>query len=63
MADQKLVAIYHVLFLVEQSSYLIKQTCNCWTKLVLWYILITFPHNHGSMTLFVYVFKEVSKRQ
>ena len=29
MADQKLVAIDHVSFLVEQLSYLIEQAYNC----------------------------------
>ena len=29
MADQKLVAVYHAPFLVEQLSYLTKQSCNC----------------------------------
>ena len=33
MAAQKLVAIHDVLFLVEQLSYCIKQTCNCSTKI------------------------------
>ena len=32
MADQNLVATHHVSFLVEQLSYLIKQTRDCWTK-------------------------------
>ena len=47
MADQKLVAIHHVSFLVEQLSYLTEQTSNCKTKCVLWYILTTFPHKRG----------------
>ena len=34
MRDQKLVAVNHVPFLVEQLSYQTSETCNFWTKLV-----------------------------
>ena len=57
MADQKLVAMHDVSFLVEQLSNLTYQTCNFKTKLALLCILTTFPHKHGSFALSVDVFK------
>ena len=57
MADQKLVAIHHTSFSVEQLFYFAKQTCNCYTKSVLWYILTTFPHKHSFFALSDDVFK------
>ena len=62
MADQKLVAMHHVPFIVEQLFYLTSKTCNCSTKLVLWYILTTFPHKHGSFALSVNVFKNIHQK-
>ena len=62
MVDQKLVAIHDALFLVEQLSYLTKQTCNCLAKFVLWYILTTFPHKHGYFGLSVVVFKKIHQK-
>ena len=59
MADQNLVAIHHVSFLVVELSYLTKQTCSCQTKLVLRCILTTFPHKHGSFALTADVFKKI----
>ena len=62
IADQKLVAIHHDSFLVEQLTYLIEQTCNCRTKLFLWYILTTFPHKHVSFALSDDVFKKIYQK-
>ena len=62
MTDQYLVAIYRVKFLVEQLSYVIQQTCNCLTKLVLCYILSTFPHKRGYFALSVDVFKKICQK-
>ena len=62
MADQNLVAIHDVSFLVEQLSYLTKQTRNCWTKFVFWYILTTFRQKHGSFALSVNVFKNIHQK-
>ena len=59
MTDQKLIAIHGVSFLVVHLSYLSYQTCNCLKKLVLWYILTTFPHKRGSFALSVDVFKYI----
>ena len=39
MADQKLVAIHHIPFLVEKFSYKTDETCNFLKKLALRYIL------------------------
>ena len=62
MADKTLVAILDVSFLVKQLSYLTLQTCNRSTKLVLWYILTTFPHKRGFFALSVDVFKKIHKK-
>ena len=62
MVDQKSVDIHHVPFLIEQLSYLIKQSSKCQTELVLWCILTTFRHEHGSFALSVDVFKKIHQK-
>ena len=60
MADQHLVAIHHVSFLVEQLSYLTKKTCYTIVKQSLFFG--TFSHNHGSFVLSVDVFKKIHQK-
>ena len=59
MADQKLVAMHHVLILFEQLFYL--TYCNklaiVGPKLVLQYILTSFPHKHSLLALSADVFQ------
>ena len=61
MADQNLIAMHHVPLLVKQLCNQAEQTCHCSTKVDLWYILITFPHEHGSLPLSVYAFNNHQK--
>ena len=62
MADQKLVAINHVSFLVERLSYLTQQIRNCQTKSILWYILTTFFLKHSYFALSVDIFKNICQK-
>ena len=62
MCDQKLVAIHHVSLLMEQLSYLTKQTCNCYIKVSSLVHFDYFPHKHGCFALSVDVFKNIHQK-
>ena len=58
MADQKLVAIHHVSFLVEQLYYLTEQTL----AIVRQSLLTTLSHKHGSFALSVDALKKIHQK-
>ena len=62
MCDQKLVAIHHVSFLVEQLSYLTNKLAIVKPKLVLGYILSIILYTHGYFALSVDIFKYISQK-
>ena len=51
MADQKLVAIHHVTFLIEKFSYQTYEPSIFEKPPVLWFTLTNFPIKHGSLEL------------
>ena len=60
MADQKW--LLYTMFYFQSNNYPIWPNKLAIFKLALWNNLATFPHNHGSFALSVYVFKSIHQK-